>query len=247
MTAKIKLIPESYPGAEVLVPLGSEIPTPSAGSGIAQYNSIKRPRRRDLMEFAGESPVQVTFSIILNQWPNGTVIDLHGRIYGWAARNGLPTMPTVLRTEGPIPFSNLRWILTNIEQMEFRARESDFAACYFELKLTLTEWNDIDLIKQGPDAPAASPAAVAQQTFQQKYAQSISGNLKLAAAYGVPYKSGVSAAQPRTYIVKSGDTLASIAAHELGAANRWQEISGMNSIRDPRRLKIGDRLTLPVR
>lgn len=245
MTATIKLIPESYPGAEISAPLGSEVPTPSAGTGIAQYNTIKRPRRRDLMEFAGEAPIQVVFSIILDQWPNGNVVDLHRRIYGWAAKNALPVMPTVLRTQGPIPFSDLRWILTNIEQVEFRARDSDFAACYYELKLTLTEWNDIDLIVQTSTttpAATASPAADAVQRFQDKYAQSIADNPRLAIAYG---KTGIT--QPRIYIVKKGETLTSIAAHQLGNANRWQEIAAMNNIRDPKRIQINQRLTLPVK
>jgi LysM repeat protein len=246
-TPTVKIIPESYPGADLTFILGSETPAPVVNTGIAKYNTITRPRRRDLNEFAGESLLEITFSIICNEWPDGNVINQYGRVYGWASRNGLPTMPTVLRTEGPIPHSNLRWTLTGIEQMEVRQRVSDWALCYFELKLTLTEWVDADLIIQGIPAPASpSPAKDAQQRFQQQYADDIARNPKLALAFGVPYTGGIGQSQPKTYTVKKGDTLSKIAASQLGKSSRWQEIANLNGIRDPNKINIGQVLKMPA-
>jgi nucleoid-associated protein YgaU len=48
-----------------------------------------------------------------------------------------------------------------------------------------------------------------------------------------------------THTVKSGDTLEAIARTALGDAERWQEIATLNSISDPRRLRIGQVLRLP--
>jgi nucleoid-associated protein YgaU len=57
----------------------------------------------------------------------------------------------------------------------------------------------------------------------------------------------VAAPPPRTYIVRPGDTLASIAQQELGDAGRWPEIFLLNrgSIRHPDLIFVGQVLTLP--
>ncbi len=49
----------------------------------------------------------------------------------------------------------------------------------------------------------------------------------------------------RTYVVKAGDTPASIALQQLGKASRWQEIAGANPGLEARSLQIGQVLQLP--
>ena len=49
----------------------------------------------------------------------------------------------------------------------------------------------------------------------------------------------------RTYVVKKGDTLPNIAANLLGDYKRWREIATLNSIRDPKKIKVGDKLKIP--
>lgn len=63
--------------------------------------------------------------------------------------------------------------------------------------------------------------------------------------------SGNGAADPtvRTYTVKSGDTLGSIAKNELGTATRWKEILDLNKklLPSPEAMKIGMTLKLPAK
>jgi nucleoid-associated protein YgaU len=56
-----------------------------------------------------------------------------------------------------------------------------------------------------------------------------------------------SAAPPigKTYVVKAGDTLTSIAQSQLGQAARWREIVELNRITDPNRVVEGTTLKLP--
>ena len=56
---------------------------------------------------------------------------------------------------------------------------------------------------------------------------------------------GKKGAKNKTYIVKRGDSLTSIAARKLGSASRWREIGKLNGIRDPKNIKVGQRLKLP--
>lgn len=63
--------------------------------------------------------------------------------------------------------------------------------------------------------------------------------------------SGNGAAEPavRTYTVKSGDTLGSIAKNELGTATRWKEILDLNKkmLPSPEAMKTGMTLKLPAK
>ncbi len=47
------------------------------------------------------------------------------------------------------------------------------------------------------------------------------------------------------YYVKKGDYLALIAARYYGLSSRWRDIAISNNIRDPRYLRVGQRLRLP--
>ena len=55
------------------------------------------------------------------------------------------------------------------------------------------------------------------------------------------------AAEVRTYMVKSGDSLSKIAKELLGDASRWPEIYEANKdkIKDPNLIRVGQELTIP--
>lgn len=52
--------------------------------------------------------------------------------------------------------------------------------------------------------------------------------------------------EDRIYDVKKGDTLWEIARNHYGTPLKWNAIAQANDIDDPRRLRIGARLTLPL-
>nr|WP_244164652.1 LysM domain-containing protein [Streptomyces silaceus] len=51
----------------------------------------------------------------------------------------------------------------------------------------------------------------------------------------------------RTYTVRKGDTLSSIAAAQLGDDARWREIARLNGLQDPDAIRVGQKLKLPKR
>lgn len=64
-------------------------------------------------------------------------------------------------------------------------------------------------------------------------------------APGPPEPAPVQPAPPRTYRVRSGDTLSGIAKRLLGSAQRWRDIQRLNPDVDPDRLAPGLVLVLP--
>lgn len=53
------------------------------------------------------------------------------------------------------------------------------------------------------------------------------------------------AVKPKFYRVKRGDNLQKIAVKFYGDANRWKKIADANNLRDPRSLKINQRIRIP--
>jgi hypothetical protein len=51
--------------------------------------------------------------------------------------------------------------------------------------------------------------------------------------------------QYRTYTIKKGDTLQSIAKKLLGKEKRWQEIARLNNLHNPRNLPTGKKIRVP--
>ncbi|MCB0448174.1 MAG: LysM peptidoglycan-binding domain-containing protein, partial [Gelidibacter sp.] len=50
----------------------------------------------------------------------------------------------------------------------------------------------------------------------------------------------------KTYTVKSGDSLGSIAFKQLGATAKWREIAELNNIVNPSKIEVGQVLQLPI-
>ena len=49
----------------------------------------------------------------------------------------------------------------------------------------------------------------------------------------------------RTYVVQRGDTMWDIAQRVYGEGQRWPDIAAANQITDPKKLRVGQKLTLP--
>lgn len=50
----------------------------------------------------------------------------------------------------------------------------------------------------------------------------------------------------KTYTIKSGDSLGSIAFKQLGATSKWREIAELNNIVNPSKIEVGQVLQLPI-
>jgi LysM repeat protein len=211
----ITVTPLAFPNAALTLPLGKKKPTFS--DGIAQWNTVARPRRRSLTEFDTELPLRYSFDVKLDAFPDGDVESLIRRIVGWAARLDLPYQPTLLQVSGPIVYPDVTYYLDKVDQVddEVMMHNSGGRICRQLLDLEIAEYVAPDLVIQTPP-----PAQAAQERVAETPAE-------------------------RTYVVVQGDTLWAIAARLLGNGNRWHELADGNGVRDPRKLQIGQVLKVP--
>jgi LysM domain len=69
--------------------------------------------------------------------------------------------------------------------------------------------------------------------------------LQFAGAAAAARENAKQQSESKLYVVKTGDTLISIAVKMLGNGSRWTEIADLNNIRDGQRLTQGDEIRLP--
>lgn len=136
---------------------------------------------------------------------------------------GPTNQPSPVRVAGPLPLTNLLWVVQNLEEDSAIRRERDGNRIRIIATVTLMEYVEPDVLV----AVRPSPARAAQERATQQ--------------------PGAAAAAPtgRTYTVKRGDTLSRIAQRQLGSYKRYTEIARLNGIRDPNRIRPGQVLRLP--
>lgn len=208
--------------------LGQKIPTYSGGT--ARWEAINRPRRRPLLDFKGEDLLKLNLTVMLDQFPDGDVEPLIGRIMGWAARMNLPVEPSPMRLEGPLVYAWVPYVLTGVDHIEDNVAFNDQGKrCRQELGLEFTEYVPVD--------PSFLPAAPAEAARARQQATPTSWKLR---------QLNGAAPQSRTHTVQRGDTLWKIAAQYLGNGARYREIADLNGLRDPNVIKVGQVLKVPA-
>lgn len=221
MTQYINLNLSSGP-LVVSLPLGDDAPRFTGGT--ARWDTIERPRRKSLTNFAGEDPWTCTIKVLFDAWPLGDVEPYIRLVEDRMHRPDDRVEPDLLRLNGAAmsSHSDLVWVLTGVDDSGQVQKRDDGRRCRQEMTLTFLEY-----VSPVIAVVAKSPAAAA------------------AARAGEATSSSVAAAPAATtYTVKAGDTLSTIAASKLGSASKWQQLADLNGIRDPRSLKVGQVLKL---
>lgn len=191
---------------------------PSVTDGRGGWEEKARPRRPAVVEWAGPAARKATIEILLDAWKTGGSIAAQMAVVDALA-------PPAPRVEGPVLYvigsplvpSTVPWVAQSVDFADALERRGGGLA-RVTVTFTLIEKRTADVVTR------SSPAK-----------RSTGRN-------GTP-----SRGQPRKHVVKAGETLTSIAAKELGHASRWTEIAKLNSIRDPKKIRVGQSLTLPAK
>lgn len=191
---------------------------PSVSGGRGGWTEKARPRRQAVVQWDGPSARTCSIEILLDAWRSGGSIAAQLAVVDALAPPASAVEGPVLYVTGsPLVPSTVPWVAQAVNLYDALERPNGTLARVM-VGFELIEKRTADVITR------SSPAK-----------RSTGRN-------GTP-----SRGQPRKHVVKAGESLTSIAAKELGSAHRWQEIAKLNGLRDPKKLRVGQSLTLPAK
>lgn len=204
-------------------------------TGYGGWRRIARPRRRALTEWAGRDSVSMTGEFMLDNVDEGRGFELKQAIDTLERMAGVnkddPEPPLVRLHSNPAPL----------------VMHSFHHAAHVWWYVDGLAWDaDAFIYNREGNPVRAKGTLVLTQHVEDERLQELSSVERRKRRKATPKKGqGKKGAKVKRYVVKSGDTLSSIAARHLGSARRWQEIAKLNGIRDPKAVKVGQTLRLP--
>jgi nucleoid-associated protein YgaU len=219
------------PALQVRALRGNTPPVPVGGFGGWQL--VARPRRKSLTRWTGIEPFKQQLSIILDGVTTDTTVEPACLALERMAQPAAELAdPPLVKVVGAVPHPELTYVIGDGSGGDGLAWDAN--PIYSPSGYRIRQEVVITLLEYVPDDRVAAQPAAAQARQQAAAASS-----KAASAAG-----GTTPAA-RTYTVKSGDSLTSIAARQLGAASRWLEIAQLNGLHDPYTLTVGQQLRMP--
>lgn len=217
---------ESTHELHVTVRVGS--PAAIIGGGYGGWVGINRPRESALVEWQGHDPMQLTVPVIFDglrnmNTPWGASIEHDIRLLEhFTHKEAGYNSPARIKAFGEvIPYTDREWVINDIKWTgDDVRRPTDGERVRASAEVVLFEFIEYDIINGRLSSAQRRKKAKAKHNVRTRQ------------------KKG-------TYIVKEGDTLRSIAKHELGSAGKWHEIAAANKIRDGKALRKGQHLKMP--
>lgn len=220
--SEIVITPVQPAGAGSRLYLGDGRAKPSGGGGWAV---VSRPKRKGGTRWEGQDPYTMSIPCLLDGFREDRSIEADYEFLRRMYRVPTPQTgePAVVRISGPVPLTQLRWVIQNVSEGSAETRADGQRTRQF-LTVDLLEYVAMDVLIE---KQATSPAKVAQQRV----------------ATGTTPTAPTST--QRIHVAQAGDSLSVIAARLLGNANRWPEIATLNGLRDPNRVNAGQQLRMP--
>jgi hypothetical protein len=213
-------INSANPTLSVTAWLGVDLPTVTGGYG--GWQMVARPRRQALTAWMGHEPFSMDLPLLLDGFVNNFSVEARCSALERMARPPKEgDEPPLVKVIGPVPHADLTWVINSIRWGD-ALRSSTGPRVRQFVTLSLVKYIADDRVQLTSAAARARAKAVPSST-----------------AGGKP----VNPTAP--YVVKAGDTLSSIAASILGDYNKWRDIAKLNDIRDPKSIRVGQKLRMP--
>ncbi len=207
-------------GPSIVCDLASEGPAygPAQAGGSGGLQIVDLPRRKSAVQWYDAPVWQLTLDIILNNMRRDVEHECH-ILEHWMDNDPGATDAPVLKIGGPTPGTHRYWQLQNIA---FGNAIRNGALARTQQMATLTLWEYSPVLQNF--LSASSPAKRGERAIREA--------------------NGLIPSRKR-YHVRSGDTLRTIAARQLGDYRLWTQIATLNGIRDPNSITAGQILVLP--
>jgi len=226
------------PALKVRALMSDERPTLEQGFG--GWEEIERPRRTPITTWKSLPALHLTLPLLFDGFAAERSVEKQLGILMQMGRpvgaNGEPPLLRVKARGAALPGQGRKWVLQDLawgdalmNQKGERVRQ--------QVTLALTEYiEDVNMQERSAANRRRSKHAASKTQHGAK--------AKRVIAKRKPHKPGApsrAAAEMST----AGEDLLTIAARELGDADRWVEIAQLNGLRDPRAIAPGQVLRMP--
>jgi LysM domain len=232
-------IASSDPPLSVTARLAEE--RPNVEDGYGGWDEVVRPRRSPITTWRASPGLKLTLPILLDGWAEGRSVEREvaqleqmGRP---TASDGDPPRVRLEATGNAIPYLSRVWVITALAFGDALMNRAGNRVRQ-QVTLSLLEYvHDVYLAQRSAANRRRRKAA------QPKTRAGARSKRVVVKRSGKPKPK----TKGRTAVGDwgAGESLASIAAHELGDAARWIEIAQLNGIRDPTAVEPGQVLRLP--
>ena len=209
-------------------------------AGFGGWTQIGRPRRPPLSVWQGTPGFTLTLGVLFNHYHDGTSVEPQiatlEKMAGPTGSDGQPPRVIVDAAGGAIPHQGRQWVVNDLAYGD-ALMNGDGNRTRQKVTVTLVEYVAVVYLKQASAAKRQRAKAAAQR----KQAGAATKRIK---AKRKPQKAGAHSLAAIGN-VPDGEDLLTIAARELGDADRWVEIAALNGIRDPRSIVTGQVIVLP--
>lgn len=200
-------------------------------SGYGGWTVVDRQRRVGVTVWNGKDPLRMTVPILFDGIEDGTsqevAISRLSRMALPPTTGGEPPQVTIAGTGVPKPGPSA-WVIESLGWGTNVIRDYATNGVHARLRQDCI----VNLLEYRADDKAAFKNLTPGKVHNVSKTTS----------------TGSTKGWPKNYTVKSGDTLAGIAAHEYGDASKWRKIADANNIRDPNVVKnqVGRVLKIPA-
>lgn len=227
--AYVTIIGKTHKGL-ITIPCLFDSQTPAVSGGYGGWQVVSRRKKVGIVDWQGVDPFRMIIGLMLDAWaPNALPTAVQGLVEDECQNlallaqsqrmiNGRPPSITFdTKDNNNLPKPNATWVVEDLTWGNaIRNRDTGLRE---RQQVTL---NLLELVEDTTFS-SLSPA------LTRRTAVIGDGSL----------------AFPKTYTVKPGDTLGSIAAHVYGKESKWHLLSNANGIRHPLNITVGQVLKVP--
>jgi hypothetical protein len=188
---------------------------PTLSDGVGGWSEVTRPRKPGAVEWLGTAPLKGTLELLLDAYATGGTIINALN----SARIMAPLDPS---REPPVVYVSGVYLIP--PTIPFVVQTLD-----------LSDWQ---IRKDGLPARVTATFGLLEHRVGDVVTRS-------SPAKRSSSRNSTSAGKARTYTMRQGDTLGSVAAKMLGSASKWTVLRDLNKLRDPNHVKVGYVLRLP--
>jgi len=214
--------------------LSGERPTVA---GFGGWQQIARPRRPPLTTWQAQPGLTLTLPILFDGFRSGDSVERQiarlEQMQQPGGADGQPPLVKVVARGGAVPHQEKSWV---IGDLAYGDAEMNAAGNRTRQQVTLT------LLQYVPVKYLGNSKALAHRAKHHRHAKGAKKK-RIRARHKPSATTHTRSAE--IAVEGDGEDLLTIAARELGDADRWVEIAEMNGIRDPRSIETGQVIWLP--